>query len=369
MDNYMNLFNTTITTQAIDYVNDSLKSTFISAGNKADLFEQKLVDTIGISKPTTVNSGTSALHLTLTCADITYGDEVIIPAQTFISSALVIKQQGAIPVFVDIDYMTGNIDPDSIRDKITNRTKAIMVVHWGGYPCDLDEIREIADEYNLIIIEDAAHALGAHYKGRPIGSISDYTCFSFQAIKHLTCGDGGAVCSLTNDNDKKLKKLRWFNIDRADDVADILGERVYNSNMIGYKYHMNDISASIGLGNLEKFNEKKERYLQIANIYNTELKNINGIVNFEYKDDRQSAYWLYGFHVENRIDFINKLKSNGIPSSVVHLGIDKNDLFGGKDMSLINQRKFDDTQINIPIHDGLSDEDIDKIISTIKSGW
>ena len=365
----MRLFNTTVSKKSIELVNDSLETTFISAGNKADEFEVELSKKLNISRPVTVNSGTSALHLALASSDITFGDEVILPSQTFIASGLAILHQGATPVFADIDYTTGNISVESIKSKITNKTKAIMVVHWGGYPCDMDDILEVAKDNNLLVIEDAAHSLGSSYKGRPIGTISDYTCFSFQAIKHLTCGDGGAVCSLTDYNEKKLKKLRWFNIDREDDKPDILGERVYNSNAIGYKYHMNDVSAAIGLGNLESIDYKLKKYLEVANIYNNNLNNISGIINFDYKNDRQSSHWLYGFHVERRIDFINKLNSVGIPSSVVHLGIDKNDLFGGKDMSLVNQRRFDDTQINIPIHDGLSYDDIGKIITTIKSGW
>jgi perosamine synthetase len=369
MDNIMRLFNTTVTKRAIDLVNDSLESTFISAGNKADEFEAKLSEKLFMKRPVTVNSGTSALHLALASTGVTYGDEVILPAQTFIASGLAILHQGAKPVFADINYMTGNIDPESIKSKITNKTKAIMVVHWGGYPCDMDEINKIATENNLVVIEDAAHALGSYYKGNTIGTISDYTCFSFQAIKHLTCGDGGAICSLTDENEKRLKKLRWFNIDREDDNPDILGERVYNSNEIGYKYHMNDISAAVGLGNLESIDIKLKRYLEISNRYNIELNGVSGVNMFDYKNDRSSSYWLYGFHVERREDFINKLKSFDIPSSVIHLGIDRNDLFGGKDMSLINQRNFDDTQINIPIHDGLSDEEVDKIITTIKSGW
>lgn len=365
----MRLFNTTITKKSIELVNDSLESTFISAGSKADEFESKLAEKLSMKRPVTVNSGTSALHLALVSAGVTYGDEVILPSQTFIASGLAIMYQGAKPVFADINYMTGNIDPESIKSKITNKTKAIMVVHWGGYPCDMDEIKKIADDNNLVVIEDAAHALGSSYKGKSIGSISDYTCFSFQAIKHLTCGDGGAVCSLTDENEKRLKKLRWFNIDREDDNPDILGERVYNSNEIGYKYHMNDISAAIGLGNLESIDIKLERYYEIVNQYNNELSEVDGVKMFDYKNDRKSSYWLYGFHVERREDFINKLNSFDIPSSVVHLGIDRNDLFGGKDMSLTNQRKFDNTQINIPIHDGLSDDDVKKIITTIKSGW
>ena len=363
----INMFNTSVSDNTIDLVLNTLKSTFISAGKKADEFELSLQPWIG--KNVTVNSGTAALHLSLVSAGIGYGDEVILPSQTFIATGLAIKYCGAKPVFADIDYFSGNISPKSIKDKINSKTKAIMVVHWGGYPCDMDEIQNIANENNLIVIEDAAHAFGSKYKNKNIGTISDYTCFSFQAIKHLTTGDGGAISTLTDQNIKKLKKLRWFNIDRNDHKEDELGERVYNSNEIGYKYHMNDIAASIGIGNLTTIKEKLNRHKAISDKYYSELNNIHGIKLFERKDDRVSSNWLFGFHVENRINFIKKLKNENISCSVVHLGIDKNDLFGGYDFSLTNQRKFDETQVHIPIHDGLTDDDVYKIIKTIKNGW
>jgi perosamine synthetase len=362
----MKLFNTTIHKVAIDLVVETLNTTFISAGRQADRFEKELKPWIG--KASTVNSGTAALHLALECANVR-GGEVILPPQTFIATGLAIIHAGGKPVFADINYMTGNINPKSIESKITNKTKAIMVVHWGGNPCDMDEINIIAKKYGLVVIEDAAHAFGAKYKGVNIGEVSDYTCFSFQAIKHLTTGDGGAVCALTDDNIKRLNKLRWFNIDREDDKPDLLGERIYNSREVGYKYHMNDISASIGLGNLMRINEKLSKHKKISKLYNSELYDVKGLTLFDEQHDRESSHWLFGLHVENRNDFIRKLKDYNIPSSVIHLGIDKNDLFGGLDESLVNQRNFDSTQIHIPNHDGLCDEDIYKIIKTIKSGW
>lgn len=363
------LFSTTVRPLAIQLVNEALSTTFISAGKKADLFETELSTKLGLYQPVVVNSGTSALHLALKAANIKDGDEVILPAQSFIASGLSVKYQNAVPVFCDINYMTGNIDTSKIVEKITERTKAIMVVHWGGYPCDMDEILEIATKHNLIVIEDAAHALGAIYKGKKIGTISHFTCFSFQAIKHLTTGDGGAVCCTNSDHENLLKKLRWFNIDRDKDQPDILGERVYNSHEIGYKYHMNDVAAAMGLGNIDYMTDKLSRLKEIVSLYNEALKTINGITLFERKDDRESANWLYGFHVEERINFIKKLKESGIPSSVIHLGIDDNLILGGKDYTLENQRKFDNTQIHIPCNDELTDEDVQKIISTIKSGW
>jgi perosamine synthetase len=362
------MFNTTISEESKILVKKSLDTTLISAGKKADEFESNL-KLFGLNRPVTVNSGTSALHLALAAAGVGKGDEVILPAQTFIATGLAILHQKAKPVFADIDYMTGNICPDSISKKITNKTKVIMVVHWGGYPCDMDEILLIAKKHNLIVIEDAAHAFGSEYKNKTIGSISDYTCFSFQAIKTLTTGDGGAVCSLTEKREKQLKKLRWFGIDRDVDKSDILGERVYDLQEIGYKYHMNDISAAIGLGNLKTINNKLNKVNMIAQKYRDKLYNINGIELFENKKDRKSSNWLFGMHVVRRKDFIKKLKDNNITSSVVHVGIDKNSIFGGKDKSLTNQRKFDLTQIHIPIHSDLTNNDVEHIIKTIKSGW
>lgn len=361
------LFNTTIEKESYNMVKKVLDSTMVSAGSLAGEFENKLCDTFGINNLVSVNSGTAALHLALETTNVR-GGEVILPAQTFIASGLAICHAGAKPVFADIDYMTGNIDPKSIISKITDNTKAIMVVHWGGYPCDMDEINQIAEEYGLVVIEDAAHAIGSTYKNKPVGNLSDYTCFSFQAIKTLTTGDGGGV-STNTDKINTLRKLRWFNIDREKDKPDILGERVYNSNDLGFKYHMNDYTAALGIGNLSGIKVKLDKCESIRRKYDEAFKDLDGITLFERKGDRTTSNWLYGFHVKDRVNFIKKLKDNDIPSSVIHLGIDDNEIFGGKDITLTNQRKFDDTQIHIPIHDGLSESDVEKIITNIKSGW
>lgn len=364
----MEFFSTTITKEAIEMVNNTLLSTIVSAGKKADLFEQKLSEKYGFPNPVTLNSGTVTMKLALIASGVKEGDEVILPAQTFVATGHVILQCGAKPIFADIN-LDGNISVDSIKEKITEKTKAIIPVHWGGYPCDMDEINILAKKYNLIVIEDAAHALGATYKNNNIGTISDFTSFSFQAIKHLTTGDGGLLTCKKEKYSKLIKRLRWFDIDRENSKPSILGEREYDITNVGFKYHMNDISASIGLGNLETINNKLNRIKKIAKLYEDNLKNISGLNLLNYKDDRESSYWLFPLLVENRVNFIKKMKENGIPTSVVHLGIDKNTVFGGKDETLIKQRYFDDNQIHIPINDNLLDEDIDKIIKTIKQGW
>lgn len=363
------IFNTYIDPSARENIQEVLASTFLSEGKLVKRFEEALHSELGLIHPIALNSGTSALHLAVVLAGIQPGDEVICPAQTFVASALAILQEKAIPVFADIQYQTGNICPKSIEDKITEKTKAIMVVHWGGYPCDLDEIQAIAQKYNLFVIEDAAHAIGAIYKGNSIGSISDFTCFSFQAIKHLTTGDGGALCCLNSDLAQQGFARRWFGINRANSKLSILGERLYDITSVGYKYHLNDYAAALGLANLKGFKKRLEQRRKFAQIYTDKLSRVSGIQLFERKSDRESAYWLYGFHVERRENFIRAMKDRGITASVIHQRIDKNSVFGGLNQDLFNQAEFDRTQIHIPMHDGLTNESVHYIIDSIKQGW
>lgn len=364
--NDIEFFNTTISNEAIELVTDTLKSLRISAGKQADLFEQRLTE-FGLTNPITLNSGTVTMMLALKALDIGPGDEVLLPAQTFIATGMAILQVGAKPVFVDIDPYTGNIDYTKIENNITAKTKAIIVVHWAGYPCDLDEINSICKKYDIHCIEDAAHAFGATYHSQLIGSISDFTSFSFQAIKHLTTGDGGALCCLDPSLANKVKKLRWFGIDRNNSKESLLGEREYDVNVIGYKAHMNDISASLGIGNLKDIDKILQRHLEIASKYDYYLRKHKKIQTMRYVSDRTSSYWLYPILVENRNEFISFLKSKGIPTSVVHLGIDKNSIFGGKQLNLSGQRFFDNNQIHLPIHSTLTDKQIDYIVETINN--
>lgn len=365
----MNFFNTHISEKSVQLASDALKSTYVSAGELADKFEKELEDELGLLNPVTLNSGTSALYLALAVAGVKPGDEVIVPAQTFIATGLSVLMHYAKPVFTDIQYRTGNIDPDSIRQKINDKTKAIIPVHWGGYPCDLDEINEIARENNLAVIEDAAHALGSTYRGKPIGAISRFTTFSFQAIKHLTTVDGGALCCINEDDCYQAKRRRWFDIDRDNARPSILGEREYDATHVGYKLHMNDLSAAIGLGNLAEFPANLKRRQEIAARYRNELKDASGIELLDYKNDRMCAYWLFTMLVEKREDFILALQSKGVPASVVHLRIDKNSIFGGITPDLPNQERFNERQVSIPVHNGLTDSDVDLVVNAIKEGW
>ncbi len=365
----MDFFNTHISQKSIALAHQVLKSSWLSEGKMVKEFEKQLGFQLGIQNPVALNRGTSALHLALVVAGIGPGDEVILTAQTFVATGLVILMQGATPVFADIDPFTGNISSQSIREKITQRTRAILPVHWGGYPCDMDEINEIAAKNNLTVIEDAAHALGAIYKGRPIGAISQFTAFSFQAIKHVTTGDGGALACLNPEDAKNAFVRRWFGIDRANSQPSVLGERIYDISQIGYKYHMNDLAAAVGLGNLEDFSGRLASRRGAAKTYSRELAEVPGLQLLKYKNDREGSFWFYTVLVEHREDFIRKLAERGIPASVVHLRIDHNSIFGGFRKDLVGQAWFNEHQVAIPVHEALTPDDLEKIIRVIQEGW
>lgn len=363
------IFNTYIHPWAKNYIAELLDSTFLSEGQVVKDFEKALEQSFGFSKVVTVNSGTSALHLALVLAGVGENDEVIIPAQTFVATGLVVLQQKAKVVFADIDYMTGNISVESIRQKITSKTKAIIPVHWGGYPCNMTEINALAAKHNIVVIEDAAHALGATYQQKPVGSLSDFTCFSFQAIKHLTTGDGGAISIKQNKAFEEALNLKWFGIDRNKALQTELGERDYNIQVPGYKYHLNNYAAALGLANLNDFHKRLEERRKIAAYYRKELAGVDGLTLFNYQSDRESAYWLFPLHVENRLEFIRALKAKNIAASVVHQRIDRNAVFGGLRNDLPVQEQFEQTQIHIPIHDAIDSAKAEYIIAAIKNGW
>jgi perosamine synthetase len=365
----MNFFHTHVSEAAIRNATEALQTTFISEGKRVREFESRLALDLGVSRPVAVNSGTTALHLALIIAGVGPDDEVILPAQTFIATGMVILAERATPVFCDIDPETGNLCPKSLASKITKRTKAVMPVHWGGCPCDLDEINQICADDGIAVVEDAAHALGAEYRGKPIGAISRFTAFSFQAIKHITTGDGGGLCCLNESDETDARIRRWFAIDRANSKPSILGERFYDADRVGYKFHMNDLAAAVGLGNLEDFPKMKRRLGEIALKYRREFAPIDGIRLLRQESDRVSGNWLFTIKVERREDFIRALADRGVPTSVVHLRIDENSIFGGIRKDLLGQETFNREQVSLPIHFGLSDADVDQVVSAIRAGW
>lgn len=245
--NSIQLFKPKISEAAIKSVEETLRSGWIGLGPKVKQFEHDFCEYVGCEYAVGLNSATAGLHLAMILAGVEAGDEVITTPLTFISTNHSILYQRAVPVFVDIDSDTLNIDVNQISDRITEKTKAIVCVHYGGYPCDLDEIYDIASNHNITVIEDCAHAMGAEYNGRKIGASARLAVFSFHAVKNLPMGDGGIIATDDSEFYGKLKKLRWMGINKDTYSRRIsIGESSvyswqYNVEMLGYKYHMNDI--------------------------------------------------------------------------------------------------------------------------------
>lgn len=344
-----------------------LHSGWIGQGVKIDKFEDELKAILDNEYVLTLNNGTAGLHLALRLAEVGYKDEVITTPMTCLATNMPILACGAFPIWADIDPETGNIDPMKIEKNITARTKAIACVHFGGYPCDMDEISQIAKTHDLRIIEDAAHALRAEYKGHPIGTHSDFVMFSLQAIKHITTIDGGILCCKSERDYKLGKLLRWYGIDRETSKMELRCEGDVKD--WGYKHHMNDVTATIGLEQLKYLGEVIEKHRRNATYYNMEFKarQIKRSRPLRYKSDRLSSYWLYTLLVDDRDGFVRFMRDNGIGASKAHVRNDVHSCFKKfKRDDLPGVDYFDAHQVAIPVHWDLKDEDRNHIMNTIE---
>jgi len=354
--------------EAVDGATATLHTRWIGEGDTVKQFEAALRERFGFRYCLLLNSGTAGLRLALAVAGVGPGDEVITTAMTCTATNTPILEQYAVPVFADVQWGTGNIDPDDIEKRITERTKAIMCVHWGGYPCDLDEIHAIARRHGLPVIEDAAHALGAHYRGRPIGTVSPFTMFSFQAIKQLTTVDGGLLTLLDEAQWQEAKERRWFGIDRDKRTpsVDWPGYYEWPQTYVGYKYQPTNVQAAIGLGNLLHFDEGLERRTRIAAMYRERLAHVPGVTLFQYRDDRSNGWWLFTAHFEKRWALYETLRQEGIESSVCHIRNDLHPVFGEQRHDLPNLDRYQETYLCLPLYPQLTDEDVERIAGLVR---
>jgi len=333
----------------------------ISEGKYSDLFEQKIANFIETKNLSLVNSGTSALSLSYHLCDLKEGDEVITTPMTCMATNEPIELSGAKIVWADIDPTTGNISPQSVKNRITDKTKAIVGVHWAGQPFEIDKINSIAKSAGVKVIEDAAHALGAKYNGVKIGNHSDYVCFSFQAIKHLTTGDGGAITCKTEEENQRIKKLRWFGLNRKF-VGSKWEQDITES---GFKYHMNNLNASIGLEQLKYIDSIITRHVNNGKYYDENIDNPN-IELLRRSKNIDSSYWIYTLLVDDRKSFIKHMAKNKIQTDVVHVRNDNYSVFGEfKRQDLPGCDQFCSKMINIPVGWWLTKEDRNRIIDAV----
>ena len=334
-----------------------LKSGFWASGagtGNVKKFEQKFSKYINSKNCVAVNSGTAALHLALSLLDIK-NKEVIIPSLSFVSTAHAVLYNGGIPVFADIDEKTLNLQPKSVENNITKKTKVIIPVHFGGFPAKLNEINKIALKNNLEVVEDAAHACGAKLQNKMIGSHNSLVCFSFHPVKNLAMPNGGLIALNHKKAEiwkKQLDSLRWCGIsDRS--------EAKYDVSCLGWNYYMNEFSAAIGLEQLKKLNKLNQIRQNIAKKYFKELK-----TNYKMPFDKNSVYHFYWILVKNRDEFRNKMKKKKIETGIHYFPIHK--------MKFYNKfKKLEKTDfvtkyiVSIPTHPNLKENEVNYIIDTI----
>jgi len=357
-----------ITEDELESICKTLKSGWLTMGPKTVEFENAFRAYIDSQFAISVNSATAALHLALNAVGVGNGDEVIIPTNTFIATAEAVVYSGAKPILCDVEGNYHNIDINLIEQLITPRTKAIIPVHFGGNPCDMDETKNIANHFNLKIIEDAAHALPSSYKNKKIGTLSDAVCFSFYATKTLTTGEGGMV---TTNNSKIAEKIK---IQRLHGISGDAWKRYGHNNDwyyevvdLGYKYNTTDIQASIGIIQLEKLEWMRDERKKIAEKYKNAFA---GKINFIIENDQNESSWhLFVIKIGNRDELYQKLKEKKISTSVHFIPIHKHPYykktfsFSDEDYPVSNS--IYDSSLSLPIYPGLTDTQIDYIIKNV----
>jgi perosamine synthetase len=319
-----------------------------------NLFEKKFILYTGAKSGIAVNSGTAALHLAVSSIVKEKG-EIIVPSLSFVSTAHCVKYSGHKVIFSDIDPLTGCIDPIDIEKKITEKTKAILPVHFGGYSSNLKKISNIAKTFDIPIIEDASHAAGTTYQKKKIGSHSDLVCFSFHPVKNLAMPSGGFIC-INSKNNSNLKNS--LQIKKWCGITDRIGSN-YDVKDLGWNYYMNEFSAAIGLAQLSKLNKLNKFRRNVAKEY---FKRIN--VDFKMPYDNSCSYHFYWILVSNREQIRKKLDKLGIETGTHYKPIHKMSYYDKK-IYLHNTENFSNQIITLPTHPNLSKSDVDYIIENI----
>ncbi len=380
----------------IEAVVKVLKSDYLTTGPAVAAFEKKVADYVGAKYAVAVSNGTAALHVACLAAGIGEGDEVITTPITFAASANCVLYCGGTPVFADIDPDTYNISPEELEKKITSRTKAIIPVHYTGQPCDMDAILEIAHKHDLLVVEDGAHALGAVYKGKKIGSIADMTCFSFHPVKPVTTGGGGMIVTDNEELYRRLVLYRSHGITRDKDMmqqyeeqlqqssdpalqeaADMLrgdvidpGGWYYQQLELGYNYRITDISCALGASQMDKLDRFLERRRQIAKKYDEAFADIPQIKTPWQQEGCQSGWHLYMIQTmeRSRREVFDGLRQAGIGVNVHYIPVYRHPYYqrnGYAGVHCLNAEAFYERAISLPIFPGLTGQQQDYVIEHV----
>ena len=360
----------------VNAVAEVIRSGWLTMGAKTFQFEREFASYVGARHAVAVSSCTAGLHLSLEAAGIGPGDEVLLPTTTFTATAEVVTYLGARPVLVDIDPVTLNLDVINAECKITARTRAIIPVHFGGQPCDLAEIRALADKYRLRVVEDAAHALPSTYRGRKIGAVSELTAFSFYATKTLSTGEGGMVTTENEDHASRMRVMRLHGISRdAWKRYTAEGTWYYDVIEAGYKYNLTDMQAALGIVQLEKCDAMQQARKDIAAHYDSQFGSIDALQLPEVLPDRSTSWHLYVLRLHlkalriDRDTFIRELAARGVSASVhfipLHLQpfYQRNFQYKKGDLPVAEEQYL--RSVSLPIYPGMTSGEISHVVESV----
>ncbi|KKU07731.1 MAG: Glutamine-scyllo-inositol transaminase [Candidatus Magasanikbacteria bacterium GW2011_GWA2_45_39] len=359
----------------IEAVVNVLKTDWLTQGPKVEEFESALATYCGVKYAVVVSNGTAALHAAYVAAGLNTGDEFITSPLTFVATANAGLWQGAKPVFVDVDERDGNINPSLIEEKITKKTKLIAPIDYTGRPVDFEAIRRIADKHNLLIVEDACQALGAIYRGKKIGSLSDLTVFSFHPVKTIATGEGGAILTDREDLYKKMKVFVTHGITKKDFVYPSHGEWYFEMQMLGMNYRLTDLQCALGISQLSRIDTFLARRRSIVAKYNEAFKGPDAIsVPPPERDGEESAWHLYVMRLADRLvlkraHIFKKLREAGIGVQVHHMPAYLHPYYQSLGFSrglCPVAEAFYDSIISLPLYPGLEDSEQDYVISKVK---
>ena len=362
------VFKPSYTKEEIAAVTKTIKSCWWGAGPQVEKFEEEFKNYIGTKHAVALNSGTAALHLAIKALNLPKNSEIIVPAITFISTAFAPLYNGHKVVFADVDELTMNIDLNDAKKKITKNTKAIIPVHYGGYSCDMDELEYLRDRYDLFIIEDAAHAAGAKYGKRKIGTVGDISCFSFHAVKNMSTGDGGMAVTDNKEYADKIRKLRWLGIDKETHKRTNKDQYSweYLIDDVGYKFQMNDIMASLGRVQLKRLDTMNKKRRSLTKIYNEAFENVSWIKVPWEKENCYSSCHNYVIKVrKDRNKLMEYLKEKGISTGVHYLPLYKHPVFKGANAKCPGAERVWKKIITLPLYPDMTKKQQDYVIKSV----
>ncbi len=371
----MPLFDLSLDKKELDAINDVICSGWLTMGELTRSFECAFAEFTGARYAFAVASGTAALHLAMLALDIGNGDEVICPSLTFVAGANAILYSGAQPVFTDImsdgDF---NISPKAIEGQLTERTKGIEVVHYAGYPCDMEQITKIAQKYNVAVIEDCAHAPGAAYNGQACGTIGDIGCFSFFSNKNMTTAEGGMITTNNENLARRIKLLRSHGMTTM--TLDRHRGHTYSYDVVeaGYNYRIDEIRSALGLIQLQKLPQNNDKRRQLTTYYRNALQDVPNISLPFSEHCQRSSYHIFPILLNeeiNRKQFMERMQVYGIQTSIhyppIHLFSYYREKFGYQPGMLPFTETVADREVTLPLYPHLSFEDIDYIVESIQT--